>query len=291
MRVKKKRILRIGNLMRLNWAEFFKSPKLFFLVFTYICIAERCFFPMLQLSKEIDEYMNIYEPFINFCNSDVESILIPIVFLVLFCDFPKANSHYTFTLVRCGRRNWLFANVLFAGCASFLYLGGVFLVSVLVCQSRCFVLNGWSMYTRKMRFYYQTQLYAAGEDKVIPPGLYMHYRPLQAFGITILLNVLLAMFMACICLLCNVLQKKDWAMMINVLLLIAGWVTNLFKVNGMWALPYGNSKIGWHNRFMLKEKVISDGYSIAYFVILTLILYIILFRMIRKTPIYVSDNL
>lgn len=107
----------------------------------------------------------------------------------------EGKSHYTFTLVRCGRRNWLFA------------------------------------------------------------------------------NVLLAMFMACICLLCNVLQKKDRGMMINVLLLIAGWVTNLFKVNGMWALPYGNSKIGWHNRFMLKEKVISDGYSIAYFVILTLILY------------------
>ena len=245
---------------------------------------------MVKLSEEIGEYMNILEPFINLCNGELESVLIPLVFFVIFCDYPKANSHYTFTIIRSGRKNWIWGNILFACSVAAAYIGGIFLLSVVVCQKQCFFYNGWSMYTRKMKYYYKEELLNYGEDKVIDAGLYTHYRPYEAFALTVLLNILLALAIAAVFLLCNVLQLRNAGMLLNMLLILAGWIANLFQNTIMWAFPYANSKLGWHNKYILEETVVSDGYSLAYFVIVLLVLFYVLFRVIRKTPIYVSDS-
>lgn len=291
MHIKRTRRHRIRNIIRLNWTEFVRSPKLYLILFSYICIVERSLLPMLRLSDQIGEALNIVEPFIAFCNSKWEALLIPLTYLVIFCDYPRSNSHYTYTIVRAGRANWIWGNCLFAMLVSTVYMGSIFVMSLIVCQKQSFVFNGWSLYTRKMKYYYSTQLMAFGEDKVLDAGLYMHYRPYEALGYTLLLNILMGLTISSIFLLCNVLQKHNLGMICNVLLLVGGWITNQFLGNIMWIFPYANCKLGWHHKYILRETILTDGYSVAYFVILILILYGFLFWKIRRTPIYVSDNL
>ena len=291
MHINRTRKHKIWNIIRLNWLEFVRSPKIYLILFSYICIAERSLLPMLRLSNTIDESLNIVEPFIAFCNSKWEALLIPLTFLVIFCDYPKSNSHYTFTIIRSGRRNWILGNCLFSILVSAFYVCSIFVMSLIVCQKQSFVYNGWSLYTRKMKYYYSTQLAIFGEDKAIDAGLYMHYRPYEALGYTLLLNILMGLTISSLFLLSNVLQKHNLGMLLNILLLSGGWITNQFLSKVMWIFPYANCKLGWHHKYILQKTILTDGYSVAYFVILILILYGFLFWKIRKTPIYVSDNL
>lgn len=291
MRIKKTRKHKIWNIIRLNWVEFVRSPKIYLIIFSYICITERILLPMLHLSNTIGESLNIVEPFIAFCNSKWEALLIPLTFLVIFCDYPKSNSHYTFTIIRCGRTNWIWENCLFAILISAAYISSIFVMSLIICQKQSFIFNGWSLYTRKMKYYYNTQLMSVGEDKVLDAGLYTHYRPYEALGYTILLNVLLGLTISSIFLLSNVLQKHNLGMVLNIALLVGGWITNQFLSNIMWIFPYANSKLGWHYKYILQETLLTDGYSIAYFALLILCLYGFLFWKVRKVSIYVSDNL
>lgn len=281
---------RAGNILRLNWVELWNSPKKYLVVFSYICIVERDFLPMMKLSEQTGEYMNILEPFINFCNTGIDSILIPFVLLVLLCDYPKANSHYTFTIFRSGRYSWMLGNILFAATVSGAYVIILFLLSVLVCQERCFLYNGWSLYTRKMKIYYNENLRIYGEDKTIDAGLYMHYRPYTAFLLSLLLVVLLGMTIAAGLLLFQVLYMKNVGVICSVLLLLGGWMTYLFQADGMWYLPYANSKLGWHNKYILSETVMPDWYSFAYFAILLSALILCIVKCVKKYQIYMSDT-
>lgn len=78
------------------------------LIFIYSFAIE----PLKSNAKLMGEPLNILEPFIAIANSGAILLIIPLVFLTLIADFPKIDTNTVFYIMRVGRLNWLFGQLL-----------------------------------------------------------------------------------------------------------------------------------------------------------------------------------
>lgn len=110
------------------------------LIFIYSFAIE----PLKSNAELMGEPLNILEPFIAIANSGAILLIIPLVFLTLIADFPKIDTNTVFYIMRVGRLNWLFGQLLKLIFMALSYLAVIFLGAVLPMLSDGFWYNGWS---------------------------------------------------------------------------------------------------------------------------------------------------
>lgn len=93
------------------------------LIFIYSFAIE----PLKSNAKLMGEPLNILEPFIAIANSGAILLIIPLVFLTLIADFPKIDTNTVFYIMRVGRLNWLFGQLLKLIFMALSYLAVIFL--------------------------------------------------------------------------------------------------------------------------------------------------------------------
>lgn len=103
------------------------------LIFIYSFAIE----PLKSNAKLMGEPLNILEPFIAIANSGAILLIIPLVFLTLIADFPKIDTNTVFYIMRVGRLNWLFGQLLKLIFMALSYLAVIFLGAVLPMLSGC----------------------------------------------------------------------------------------------------------------------------------------------------------
>lgn len=81
------------------------------LIFIYSFAIE----PLKSNAELMGEPLNILEPFIAIANSGAILLIIPLIFLTLIADFPKIDTNTVFYIMRVGRLNWLFGQLLKLG--------------------------------------------------------------------------------------------------------------------------------------------------------------------------------
>lgn len=100
------------------------------LIFIYSFAIE----PLKSNAKLMGEPLNILEPFIAIANSGAILLIIPLVFLTLIADFPKIDTNTVFYIMRVGRLNWLFGQLLKLIFMALSYLAVIIYRS---CKLRC----------------------------------------------------------------------------------------------------------------------------------------------------------
>ena len=118
------------------------------LIFIYSFAIE----PLKSNAELMGEPLNILEPFIAIANSGAILLIIPLVFLTLIADFPKIDTNTVFYIMRVGRLNWLFGQLLKLIFMALSYLAVIFLGAVLPMLSDGFWLQRLEQRGDKVRF-------------------------------------------------------------------------------------------------------------------------------------------
>ena len=118
------------------------------LIFIYSFAIE----PLKSNAELMGEPLNILEPFIAIANSGAILLIIPLVFLTLIADFPKIDTNTVFYIMRVGRLNWLFGQLLKLIFMALSYLAVIFLGAVLPMLSERFLVQRLEQCGDKVRF-------------------------------------------------------------------------------------------------------------------------------------------
>lgn len=99
---------------RTEYVKWIANPRSILLGVMIIFIYQFALQPLLNHAALMQSPLNVLEPFIAIENSNLIMIMVPVMYLVLMSDFPKSDGSSLFFVLRVGKLNWLFGQVVFS---------------------------------------------------------------------------------------------------------------------------------------------------------------------------------
>ena len=237
------------------------------LIFIYSFAIE----PLKSNAKLMGEPLNILEPFIAIANSGAILLIIPLVFLTLIADFPKIDTNTVFYIMRVGRLNWLFGQLLKLIFMALSYLAVIFLGAVLPMLSDGFWYNGWSNVATKFvsRFPEHSGNFGV---QLLPENLYNQLTVFSAAVQSYLLVFAYLMIIGLILLSFSLVKHKTVGFVLCGAVISLGTAFCSIKTTLMWTMPMANSIIWLHYTKYFREPVMSMSFSVSYLAIFIAVL-------------------
>ncbi len=247
------------------------------LIFIYSFAIE----PLKSNAELMGEPLNILEPFIAIANSGAILLIIPLVFLTLIADFPKIDTNTVFYIMRVGRLNWLFGQLLKLIFMALSYLAVIFLGAVLPMLSDGFWYNGWSNVATKFvsRFPEHSGNFGV---QLLPENLYNQLTVFSAAVQSYLLVFAYLMIIGLILLSFSLVKHKTVGFVLCGAVISLGTAFCSIKTTLMWTMPMANSIIWLHYTKYFREPVMSMSFSVSYLAIFIAVLLLFCFIAIRK---------
>lgn len=277
---------KITALFMENWYELIRSPKLFAVLIAVTWLIVNMVIPYMDTAKLFDEPYNILEPYLIMFNVIRCMIVIPVAYLLWICDYPKAGNENMFVIARMGKRNWLIGQLLFMMSAGIIYLAVVFGLSCLISQKNAFIFDGYSGFVQRLSTNYADYAQVNGIGIAIRDTIYCHFRPYMAVASNVGFMLLYMLWSGLIQTIFTLKHKKLWGVAINLALLFVGFVTSFFDWKIQWIFPYGNILLENHYEYAFSKPIVWLEYSIGYFVVGSVILYIIAIQELKKFSFY-----
>lgn len=212
------------------------------LIFIYSFAIE----PLKSNAELMGEPLNILEPFIAIANSGAILLIIPLVFLTLIADFPKIDTNTVFYIMRVGRLNWLFGQLLKLIFMALSYLAVIFLGAVL-----------------PENLYNQLTVFSAAVQSY-----------LLVFAYLMIIGLILLSF--------SLVKHKTVGFVLCGAVISLGTAFCSIKTTLMWTMPMANSIIWLHYTKYFREPVMSMSFSVSYLAIFIAVLLLFCFIAIRK---------
>lgn len=239
-----------------------------FLVFIYEFAVE----PLLYNASLMGEYkINLFEPFVAIANSGAILLILPITFLVLIADFPKIDSNAMLCILRIGRKNWLFGQLIKLAMmiVSFLFL--IFTGSTIPVLSRCFVGNQWSSVATQFHIMFPDKTANFG-SLLLPENLYNQMSVTSACLKSYLFLFLYLYIIGLILLLFSIIKRKMPGFVLCGSVISLGAALCSIKTRLMWIMPMAHSIVWLHYTKYYREPVVSIELSFLYFGIILIVL-------------------
>lgn len=237
--------------------------------------------PLEEHARKMNSPLNSLEPFIATVNSEILVIIVPVIFLALFSDFPRTDGNTLFFIQRIGKVNWILGQILFALYAIFTYVGAIFLGSVLPVISTSFWKNGWSLVVTKYSSLYPNEANSFA-SLLIKNNVYNQVSPWYAAVQGYALMMLYLLVIALIMLTFNCLEKKLYGMISAACVIAFGGTICLVKMPLMWLFPMAHTSIWLHFTDYYRKPNMEMWVSYSYFVITISILLAISIMALKK---------
>lgn len=253
-------------------------------VFIYVCAVE----PLNKNSAIMGKSLNALEPYIAALNSGSLLLIIPLGFMAISSDFPKIDGGVMFSLIRTGRVNWFWGQLINLLMMSMDYLIFIFFVSVIPLIFSGFWGNDWSEVALYfgMEFPEYSQNFGA---LLLPKNLFNHLSildaTLQSTLFVFLYLILLGMIMMCFA----ILGKKALGLIICGGIITLGSVLCSIRSTLMWALPMANSIVWLHYTEFRRSPIYPVWCSGVYFVVI--ILFLVIFSLIHLKKFDYSEDI
>lgn len=254
-------------------------------VFIYVCAAQ----PLTENSALMGKPPNVIEPYIAALNSGVLLLIIPLGFLAISSDFPKIDGSAMFGLVRTGRLNWFFGQLINLVMMSAAYLAFIFAASALPAAYCGYFGADWSEVTLYfgLEFPEQSQNFGA---LLLPKNLFNHLSlgnaALQSTLFVFLYLILLGMIMMCF----TVFGKKTAGVIVCGGLIAVGSALCSIRSSLMWVLPMANSVVWLHYTEFRREPFYPIWCSGVYFGALIVPLTLMSLIRLKKFDCSASDT-
>ena len=239
------------------------------LIFIYSFAIE----PLKSNAELMGEPLNILEPFIAIANSGAILLIIPLVFLTLIADFPKIDTNTVFYIMRVGRLNWLFGQLLKLVFMALSYLAVIFLGTVLPMLSKGFWYNGWSNVATGFVKMFPDRRGDFGVE-LLPENLYNQLSVFEAALKSYLLVAAYLMIIGLILLVFSLFKRKTLGFIICGGMISLGMAFSAIRTNLMWTMPMANSITWLHYTKYFKKPIMPMSFSVIYLLVLIAVLLV-----------------
>jgi len=271
----------LHNLIRLlTSSRFFVLLLSSFAVYAYVIL------PLVDLGKEMNEPINALEPFIALGNPRLLVFLYGAVIMLLFCDVPIMEDSHNSLIIRMSRRSWLGGQIFYIVLTSFLWVGMIFLFTVLVVAPRSFWANEWSYvintlaYNRGLKIQIHIWAYVNANivSNITPWAAALHnYLLLSLYAVCIGLLVLLV----------NLRHTRALSVIVVLAVNIEGYMAMAFvdenhplRIFLTWIAPFHHAWLDQHN--FTNRWGFSPAASYAFFLLLNTVLALIALARVKR---------
>lgn len=230
--------------------------------------------PLSDNSGIMGQPLNALEPYLAALNSGSLMLIIPLGFLAVSSDFPKNDGSMMFSLIRTGRLNWLFGQLvnLLMMCIAFLLF--VFAASVIPILSDSVWGAEWSSVVLdfSVDFPEYSQNFGA---LLLPKNLFNHLSLLGSVFQSTLFVLVYLYLLGMILLFFTVIGRKTAGVALCSGLIAAGSALCSIKAELMWSLPMSNSVVWLHFTEFRREPQFPIWCSWVYFAVLIVALFVL----------------
>ena len=263
------RLRAIRNVAVTEWVKWITNPRMVVLGILLVFVRSFCVQPMLQHAEKYGKPLNIAEPFLAVCNSGMLTLLVPIVFILLICDFPLMGGNTLFFIHRTGKQNWFLGQLLFVFSSIVTFLLVLFLGCALMSHGT--FSSTWSDTVTKYNAAFPDE--AEGfVSRLLPPNLYNQITLPEALLKAFLLMTLNLFLLALILCTMKMLYLRAAGLFSALALTAAGIAVCSLKNAAMWLFPAANTMIWLHYQEILKKQIVPTMYSYLYFTVLIAVL-------------------
>lgn len=183
--------------MRKEYVKWLMNPRHIMLLLIFIPTREMIINPMIEVSNEMGQPLNVFESAIATTNSGIIIIILTTVYMVLISSFPTMDGNVLFYMKRMGKRSWIIGEIMFQCLSALTYTIVVYMVSILQTAGISFISNGWSIaVTDHDKLYGDMSVIQM--DSIIPPNLYNQMSPYKAlfmsFSLLCMFLIICSMF-------------------------------------------------------------------------------------------------
>lgn len=242
---------KIYAIIRNEYSSFIRKPKLILIIIAIVFMIDSVAKPMKDLSIELGYTLNIVEPILFLMSKGLNIVIIPVIFIAIFSDFPSAENSSYFSLIRNGRISWFIGETIFAFTSSVLYVSLLFASIAVYTSSNAFFSNEWSDYTLKTYIDYpEVFLYGT---YFLDTSVYTQGKPLYILLQTSTLLMLYIFVLIMIMMLFRIIGKKIFGIVIAIGLTFIGLPSYATTSKIRWLFPVTHIAYNWHfNEFFAK---------------------------------------
>lgn len=244
------------------------NPRILLIIYTVVFLNDSLTVKMLEICEETGYTLNLAEPLALILSKSVNAVIIPIVFLALSTDFPR-NSDNLFSIYRMSRKGLVIGEIIFSVMSALTYVILLFLGTFLYCAGSCSAGNEWSEYTAVL-FSEYPEIYRRNTSLFLTSATYMQGTPYEVIFHSTALMFLYTLFLSLVIMLFKQLRKKEFGVVIGIMLTLCGLATDSGASPIMWVFPITHTVYGWHFDIFMREQHFSLFGSYSYFAVLIL---------------------
>ena len=256
---------KIWGVARTEFVGWVTNPRVIILGVLLIFIKTLAIDPLTARAERFGDTMIVFEPFIAVGNSGALTLFIPLVFLVLFSDYPKLGGNSLFYISRTGKTAWLCGQILFLIMAVTAFLGAIFAASMLFSGGHFG--TEWSEAVRKYAARFPEEAYNF-DSQLLPSNLYNQIPMMTALWQTSVLLAENLLVYALIIYLLKMMFSSSVGLAGALIVIALGTVTTSLYSPIKWAFPTANAIIWLHYEEILRAEIYPMWASFAYFAVL-----------------------
>lgn len=274
---------KIIAIVRNEYSGLIRNPRLVLIIITIIFMTDSIAKPMKELSLELGYTINIVEPILFLMSKGLNIVLIPIVFIAIFSDFPSAENSGCFSLIRNGRTSWFIGETIFAFSSSVLYVLLLFVSIALYVSDNGFFSNKWSDYTLRTYIDYpDVFLYGV---YFLDTSVYTQGKPLYILLQTSTLLMMYIFILIMIMMLFRIIGKKTFGIVTAIGLTFVGLPSYAATSKVRWIFPVTHIAYNWHFNEFFAEPNCTITTSYIYLGLISVILVFINACLIKHSQI------
>lgn len=239
--------------------------------------------PLVNLSKQVDVPMNVFEPFIANMNSQFVVLMVLAAFLVLISDFPRMEGNNGYFLIRTSRVVWLAGKLLFALLAVLTYIAALVAALTVRVLEVAFYSEGWSYIMRDYFTKYVDLGFNNDTVCIVTDSLFNNFTAFEGFWYTIILLAAMLFMLCLIMMIANLINKKMIGIVTNLGLIVLGFVLAFSGSRIACILPVGNIMLSVQNT--ATHHIIPVWYPFVYFGSLIVLLTIVSIILVKKVTV------
>lgn len=264
-------IRKIWSVAQTEWLKWVCNSRMIIIPVLTAFIYSYAITPLLERSEKMGEPLNILEPLIAVGNSQMLTLVIPIVFLTLMSDFPRTDGSTVFMISRTGRKNWMIGQMLFGALSAVTFLAVIYVICTAFLTGKAFLANGWSMVAKRYNVVFPDERFAFASE-LLPENLYNQMTPFSAVIQTYLLLFLYLFMLILVMLLFRQRKLKAGGFLAVSGIIGFGGLFTSIKASFMWCFPMANTIVWLHYTEIFRKEVFPVSYSYIYFAVFIAVL-------------------
>lgn len=279
---------RILSVIKYEFSETIRRPKIFLVLFFLVVLYESDLSPISAICVETGLRLNIFEMFVLMCTRSVNIILIPLIFIILICEYPNCKTDY-FRMIRISRREWLIGEIGFLFLISFVMIVVLFIGTTVPVINFSETTNAWSDFMTSLRELFP-EIYLHNLRVTLEASIIIHSLPVSAIVYSFLIMWFNLIIYGLLILLGTIASKRMAFLIATLACAFIGGCSTFFSSGIKWLFPITHTQLGQHYNSIFSKTNFPVYMSYIYLAAAIVALIIICGILVKKTM-FIGESL